>query len=274
MEKLLARGGVGVVYAAEDIEEKGGRNARVVIKVLSPERVGDSQAEGRFERESKRLNQLFHPNIVRLIATGREPGGRAFMVMEYVDGETLEAYLATRKRLDIEDFAPIAAQILKAIGYAHSQGMVHRDLKPANIMLCTRNGRANVVKILDFGLARLIEGDQQITTDQVVGTAGFLAPEQFDGRPIDQRVDVYALGILFYTMLAGRQPFVAETGAALMYKHLHEAPEPLGQALPPTHGVPDGVISLVMQALSKEPQARPESANELTERLFECVHAT
>ncbi|MGB1015050.1 MAG: protein kinase domain-containing protein, partial [Nannocystaceae bacterium] len=274
VEKLLARGGVGVVYAAEDIEEKGGRNARVVIKVLSPERVGDSQAEGRFERESKRLNQLFHPNIVRLIATGREPRGRAFMVMEYVDGETLEAYLATRKRLDIEDFAPIAAQILKAIGYAHSQGMVHRDLKPANIMLCTRNGRANVVKILDFGLARLIEGDQQITTDQVVGTAGFLAPEQFDGRPIDQRVDVYALGILFYTMLAGRQPFVADTGAALMYKHLHEAPEPLGQALPPTHGVPDGVISLVMQALSKEPQARPESANELTERLFECVHAT
>jgi len=274
VEKLLARGGVGVVYAAEDIEEKGGRNARVVVKVLSPERVGDSQAEGRFERESKRLNQLFHPNIVRLIATGREPGGRAFMVMEYVDGVTLEAYLGRRKRLDIEDFAPIAAQILKAIGYAHSQGMVHRDLKPSNIMLCARNGRANVVKILDFGLARLIEGDQQITTDQVVGTAGFLAPEQFDGRPIDQRVDVYALGILFYTMLAGRQPFEAATGAALMYKHLHQAPEPLGQVLPVTHGVPDGVISLVMQALCKEPEDRPESANELTEQLFESVHAT
>ncbi len=274
VQDLLARGGVGMVYTAEDTKAERRRDARVVIKVLSPDRVGDVQAEGRFDREAKRLNQLFHPNIVRLLATGAEPGGRAFMVMEYVDGVTLQAYLEKRKRLDIEDFAPIAAQILKAIGYAHTQGMIHRDLKPSNIMLCTRNGRANVVKILDFGLARLIEGDQQITTDQVVGTAGFLAPEQYDGRTIDQRVDVYALGILFYTMLAGAQPFAAETGAQLMYKHLHETPSPLGQMLPPTHGVPDGVIELVMQALSKEPDARQDTANEMTEQLFESVHAS
>ncbi len=274
VERLLARGGVGLVYEAIDNKAERRRDRKVVIKVLSPDRVGDAQAEGRFERESQRLNQLFHPNIVRLVATGREPSGRAYMVMEYVDGITLQAYLEDRKRLDIEDFAPIASQILKAIGYAHSQGMIHRDLKPSNIMLCTRNGRANVVKILDFGLARLIEGDQQITTDQVVGTAGFLAPEQYDGRTIDQRVDVYALGILFYTMLAGRRPFEGETGAQLMYKHLHELPPGLGQALPPTHGVPDGVIEMVMQALSKEPNARQDSANGMTEQLFASVHAS
>ncbi|MBL8976189.1 MAG: protein kinase, partial [Myxococcales bacterium] len=173
--------------------------------------------------------------------------------------------------LPLADFVPIAAQILKAVGYAHDRGLMHRDLKPSNIMLCVRQGRANFVKILDFGMAKLIEGERDITSEQIVGTANYLAPEQIRGEALDARVDVYAIGITFYALLAGRLPFMADNNAALLYKHVHEPPPPLGELLPPDHDVPPGLIALIHRCLAKAVDERPADANEIVRDLVACV---
>ncbi|MCA9688601.1 MAG: serine/threonine protein kinase [Myxococcales bacterium] len=267
--RLLARGGVGLVYLARDER----RSLDVVLKVLAPDWATDSEALARFEREVERLQGLRHPNIVRLLDSGHEDG-RGYMVLEYIDGVTLDEYVRARRHLDVEDFVPIAAQILKGLGFAHGRGLVHRDMKPGNVMLCERKGRGNFVKILDFGLARLVDGERPVTAQHLVGTAGFLSPEQIRGAPLDHRADLYAVGVLFYYMLSGVMPFTGEHNAALLYKHVHETPASLAEALPATHGVPDALIELVMTCLAKDPDARPSSADALSSQLIAACPAT
>lgn len=267
--RLIARGGVGLVYLAR----QNISNAAVVVKVLAANLVGDAETSARFEREAQRLRGVQHPNIVSMVDHGHAQGS-AYLVMEYLQGELLSAYLQRKGHLTLAEFAPIAAQILKAVGYAHSQGLMHRDLKPTNIMLCTRKGRANFVKILDFGMAKLVEGERDITSEQIVGTANYLSPEQIRGDATDARVDVYAIGVTFYALLCGHLPFQADNNAALLYKHVHEAPPPLADALPPGHGIPAGVIELVHRCLAKDPGARPIDANAVVEALIACVPAT
>jgi len=266
--RLIARGGVGLVYLARQSVS----NAAVVVKVLAANLVGDAETSARFDREAQRLRGMQHPNIVAMIDYGHA-NGLAYLVMEYLQGELLSAYCQRKGPLALGDFAPIAAQILKAVGYAHGQGLMHRDLKPSNIMLCTRKGRANFVKILDFGMAKLVEGERDITSEQIVGTANYLSPEQIKGEPVDARVDVYAIGIMFYALLAGRLPFQADNNAALLYKHVHEAPPPLADALPDEHDVPPGLIALVHRCLAKDPADRPADANAVVEALIGCVPA-
>ncbi|HEY8377766.1 MAG TPA: serine/threonine-protein kinase, partial [Nannocystis sp.] len=155
IDRLLARGGVGVVYVAR--ERETGRE--VVIKFLAGHLTGESEASARFEREVERLSGIQHANIVELLDHGQE-NGAPYLVMEYLSGESLLAYLTRKGRLTLAEFVPIAAQILKALGYAHARGLIHRDIKPGNIMLITRKGRANFVKLLDFGMAKLVEGER------------------------------------------------------------------------------------------------------------------
>ena len=267
--RLIARGGVGLVYLARQSIS----NAAVVVKVLAANLVGDTETAARFDREAQRLRGVQHPNIVSMVDYGHAHGS-AYLVMEYLQGELLSAYLTRKGRLGLVDFAPIAAQILKAVGYAHSQGLMHRDLKPTNIMLCTRKGRANFVKILDFGMAKLVEGERDITSEQIVGTANYLSPEQIRGDATDARVDVYAIGVTFYALLCGHLPFQADNNAALLYKHVHEAPPPLAGALPPGHDIPQGLIDLVHLCLTKDQLARPIDANAVVEALIACVPAT
>ncbi len=270
IERLIGRGGVGLVYLAR----RDDRPEPVVVKVLAPSWAGNHETLARFKREADRLGGLTHPNIVRMLDFGQD-SDRAFMVMEFLDGELLEDRLEAAGRLSTEVFVPIAAQLLKGLGHAHSRGLVHRDLKPSNIMLVEPDAQGTFVKILDFGLAKLVDQEQQkITQQHVVGTAGFLSPEQIQGEPVDQRADVYALGVLFYTMLAGVQPFSAETNTTLFYKHVHEAPARLDEILPGGHGVPAELLELIHVCLAKRPEERPEDANELLLELIDCVDAS
>ena len=270
IERLIGRGGVGLVYLAR----REDRPEPVVVKVLAPNWAGNHETLARFKREADRLGGLTHPNIVRMLDFGQD-SDRAFMVMEYLDGELLEDRLEAAGRLSTEAFVPIAAQLLKGLGHAHSRGLVHRDLKPSNIMLVEPDAQGTFVKILDFGLAKLVDQEQQkITQQHVVGTAGFLSPEQIQGESVDQRADVYALGVLFYTMLAGVQPFSAETNTTLFYKHVHEAPARLDEILPAGHGVPAELLELIHVCLAKRPEERPEDANELLLELIDCVDAS
>lgn len=264
--RLIARGGVGLVYLARQSVS----NVAVVVKVLAANLVGDSEASARFDREAQRLRGVQHPNIVEMVDYGHA-NGSAYLVMEYLQGELLSAYAARKGPLRLADFVPIAAQILKAVGYAHGLGLMHRDLKPTNIMLCVRQGRGNFVKILDFGMAKLIEGERDITSEQIVGTANYLSPEQIRGEPLDARVDVYAIGITFYALLAGRLPFAADNNAALLYKHVHESPPRLADVLPADHDVPAGLIALVHRCLAKSVADRPADANALVKQLVDCV---
>jgi serine/threonine protein kinase len=266
IERRLGRGGMGVVYQATQID----LNRQVVLKLLAPDWIGDPEALARFEREARGLSSLQHPNIVTIHDFGRVDG-RAFIVMEYVAGDTLDRFVRRRTRLSLADFVPIAAQVLKGLGEAHSRGIIHRDIKPANIMLCERQGRANYVKILDFGLAKLVSGSSDITKQNILGTPTCLSPEQILGEKIDQRVDVYAVGTLFYFMLAGVMPFTAENDTALLYKHVHEKPQPLVGHLPDDHGVPDGVLELIGRCLEKSRDKRPRDANEVVEGLIDQV---
>lgn len=268
IKRLIGRGGVGLVYLADqlDIERE------VVVKLLAPNWADDDEALARFEREARRLSALKHPNIVTMLDFGKE-GRRAYLVMEYLQGEALSDYVERQGRLTLEEFVPIAAQILKGIGHTHSREMMVRDIKPANIMLCVRKGRANFVKILDFGLAKLTKGEQAITEEHVMGTVGFLSPEQIRGDEIDLRVDVYALGVLFYYMLSGHLPFEGDNNATVFYKTINEPPRRLSKVLPEGHDIPDGLIDLIHSCLEKDRDDRPSNADEIVEGLIDVVPA-
>lgn len=270
MRALIGRGGVGLVYRAENTQT----HEDVVLKILSPDWLQKPEAVRRFERESERLGGVLHPNIVRLLDSGQD-SGRAYLVMEYLDGELLSDFITARRRLDLQTFVPIAAQVLKGVGHAHSRGVMLRDIKPANIMLCERKGRANFVKILDFGLAKLTRNEQPVTEEHVLGTAGYLAPELIEGNDDpDLRVDVFSIGALFYFMLSGQLPFEGEETATVFYKTIHNDPVPLHDVLPIDHAVPEGLIKLVHQCLSKDPGARPDDANAIVEELIDVVPAS
>jgi serine/threonine protein kinase len=266
IERLIGRGGMGRVYLADQRTPP----AKVVVKVLAPDWADDPEAVARFEREAERLSEISHSNIVELFDYGHE-AGVSFIVMEFVDGEPLSEFLHRRGALSPEEAVPIMAQILKGTGYAHSRELMLRDIKPENVMLCSFKGRANFVKMLDFGLAKLVQEDANITKQNVLGTANYMAPEAIKGGQVDLRVDVYALGVLLYQMLAGKLPFAADTDTAVLYKHVNEPPPPLVDALPANASIPDGLLELIHDCLAKDVDDRPADANEIVERLIDCV---
>jgi eukaryotic-like serine/threonine-protein kinase len=268
IKRLIGRGGVGLVYLADQLDV----DREVVVKVLAPNWADDDEALARFEREARRLSGLKHPNIVTMLDFGKE-SRRAYLVMEYLQGELLSDYVERQGRLTLEEFVPIAAQILKGIGHTHSREMMVRDIKPANIMLCVRKGRANFVKILDFGLAKLTKGEKAITEEHVMGTVGYLSPEQIRGDEIDLRVDVYALGVLFYYMLSGHLPFEGDNNATVFYKTINEPPRRLSEILPEGHDIPEGLIDLIHSCLEKDREDRPANADEIVEGLIDVVPA-
>ncbi len=268
IERLIGRGGVGLVYLTTDTQEQ----RELVIKVLAPHWAEDGDAVARFDREAQRMAQLDHANVVKMYDHGHFEG-RTYIVMEFIRGEPLRRYLDRRKRMSLEEFIPIASQILLGAGYVHERGIMMRDIKPPNIMLCEQRGKSNHVKLLDFGLAKLIEEEEEseITKAHVIGTAAYMSPEQIRGDKIDVRVDVYALGVLFFLMLTGEQPIAGDNDAAVLVNHVHGKPKPLAERLPKGHRIPPELIALIESCLAKDPDDRPEDATAMAEALFEFI---
>ncbi|MGV9263646.1 Stk1 family PASTA domain-containing Ser/Thr kinase [Kitasatospora sp. NPDC003701] len=258
VEQRIATGGMSTVYRGTDT-----RLDRVVaVKVMHPSLAGDEDFTGRFIREAKAVARLAHPNVVNVFDQGAD-GAHVFLAMEYVPGRTLRDLLRDRGALSIRAALDVLEPVLAALGAAHRAGLVHRDVKPENVLI-TDGG---LVKVADFGLVRVLNagdgaaGSGTATTGTVLGTVSYLAPEQIrPGAGTDQRVDVYAAGILLYEMLTGHRPHTGENPVQVMYRHLHEdVPAP---SLTVPSVVPE-LDAIVAGACARDPRARPYDAVEL-----------
>ncbi len=260
---LVGLGGMGAVYHAYHL----GIDRRVAFKILQPNlAVGDDYVVELFEREAKLAGRLMHENIVDVTDAGHTPDGIAYIVMEWLEGRTLDEELSRLGRFDFKRAVGIIAQITAALVEAHSKRVIHRDLKPGNIMLVdTADGR-DQVKVLDFGIGKAIEGttaDSPVSA--LVGTPQFASPEQLTiGSHIDGRSDIYSLGVIFYRLLGGQLPFNCTSMGELLRMQLTVTPPPLGELRPET---PPGIEVLVNEMLAKDPAGRPQSAGEVLARL-------
>jgi serine/threonine-protein kinase len=261
IEGLLGRGGMGAVYSAAQPEI----GARVAIKVLAAARSRDPRLGRRFVDEARAVNQIRHPNIVDIFAFGRLPDGRQYFVMERLDGQTLAARLA-RGPLPVSEARRLLLQICEALEAAHAERIVHRDLKPENIWIATPRHGQPYAKILDFGIAKLLEDHDTAAATEAglaVGTPCYMSPEQCRGDAVDARTDVYALGVVLYFMWAGRLPFGGRSFVAVASQQITAAPPP-----PSTHRpVPARLESVILSCLEKDPALRPQSAKALGQAL-------
>ena len=250
LEKL-GEGGMGIVYKAEDTRLK----RTVALKFLPPALTCDPEARERFIHEAQAASALDHANICNVHDVAETDDGQTFIVMACYEGSSLKSKIEDGD-LRIEDGIEIATQIAEGLTRAHEAGIVHRDIKPANIFLTTRNE----VKILDFGLAKLTGQTILTKPGSTLGTAAYMSPEQAKGEPVDQRTDIWSLGVVLYEMLAGRRPFTSDYEQALIYEILNEEPKPLRLFRP---GVPLALEQCVLKALAKTPQERYQTAADL-----------
>jgi serine/threonine-protein kinase len=250
----LGAGGMGVVYAADDMQ----LGRQVALKVPLPERHLDTSGRQRFLREARAAGSLDHPNVCGIHEVGESEHGLLFLAMPLYRGETLRARLEREGALPAELAIDIARQVARGLGAAHAAGIVHRDLKPANIMLLPDG----LVKVLDFGIAKA-RAETLSITGGLLGTAAYMSPEQIRSDPVDERTDLWALGVVLYEMIAGSKPFVGEHDASLAHAIVNQEPEPLS-ARP---DLPAGLPALTHALLAKDPARRPRSADEVESRL-------
>ncbi len=240
--RVIGRGGMGVVYLALDpILQR-----LAAIKVLSPHLSSDETVIARFINEARIAASLQHPNIVTVYEAGQD-GDFVFMAMEYVEGQDLATLLRERGRLHPDEAIAILKAIASALDYAHQRGVIHRDVKPSNVLV----SRDGVVKLMDFGIARVIGGERHTKTGVLVGTPEYMAPELWEGKEADKMADLYALGVMAYEMLTGEVPFTGDTPIAVGYKHVH------GEV--PRTGMGGMVDEVMKVAMAKERERRFQS---------------
>jgi serine/threonine protein kinase len=255
VDHVLGSGGMALVYRARDDE----LDRPVAIKVLADNLAADEAFRKRFLREARLAAQLAHPNVVQVYDSG-EADGRPYIVMEYVDGQTLAELLSRRGRLPPAEAVELALQVCAGLEHAHRAGLIHRDIKPQNVLIRDDG----TVKIVDFGIARSAQGTQLTETGSVLGTAAYLAPEQAAGEEVTLAADVYALGVVLYEMLTGRTPHTAESLTQFVARG-HEQPIAALRELAPE--VPEALEDVVMRSLARIPQYRPPSAEALAAEL-------
>ena len=285
--EVIGTGAMATVYAAEDT--RLGR--KVALKILRPEQAQDDTFRARFKREAEAVASLNNPAIVAVYDTGSynpsQGGGESasseegtaipYIVMEYVEGHTLRSILSRGGHLPVRDALGYSEQLLGALQYSHSMGIIHRDIKPANIMVLERTsediakGQPGQIKVMDFGISRAIEeaGEALTKANVVMGSARYMSPEQVSGKEVDARSDLYSAACVIYEMIAGRSPFDAESNVDLAAKHLSDAPEPPSKFTPLE--VPAGLDAVILKGLAKNPDERYQSAAEFAQALVSVV---
>lgn len=267
LERLLGEGSMGKVFQAR--HARLGR--QVALKVLKAEHARDSGFVQRFFQEARTVNQINHEHIVEIFDFVDEgEGGHVYCVMELLRGQSLSS-LVREEKLTLARIQRIVVQVCAALGAAHQVGVVHRDIKPDNLFIIHRAGQPDFVKVLDFGVAKLLtsEGNTTGTMDgTIIGTPAYMAPEQAAGLPVDPRADVYAVGNILYELLAGRPPFQAPAFGQLVVQIITQPPPPLPTQLPSGEPMPRQLSELVMRCLAKEAESRPQSLAEVTTSLL------
>ncbi len=260
---------MGAVYRAEQLALR----RKVAVKVLRGSRAHDLDAIRMFQREVMLASRLVHPNTIRVYDFGQSDEGLLYVVTELLEGETLAARLTRQRALPVPDAVWIATRVLESLVEAHDAGIVHRDIKPSNVFLARSSGGGIRVKVLDFGVAKTVDGvtasEAITTTGALVGTPAYMSPEQASAAAVDRRSDIYSLGVLLFRMLSGTLPYSADTTLALLNAHVGEPiPElvlPGGEALPPA------VADAVRSCLAKVPSDRPPTARATIALLAEAV---
>ena len=255
VQQPLGSGGMGTVFLG--IDETTGE--RAAVKVLSPALGADANFRERFGTEIETLKKLTHPNIVQLLGFG-EQDGQLFYAMEMVDGLSLQQELQAGRRFEWREVARIGVQICQALKHAHDRGVIHRDLKPANLL----HTPDDQIKLADFGIAKLYGMSQLTVAGGVIGTADYMSPEQGDGRGVTARSDLYSLGSVLFTLLAGRPPFASRTAAEVIHKLHYEEAIPVRRLAPDT---PEEFELIIAQLLEKDPAKRVATALAVANRL-------
>ena len=259
----LGEGGMSIVYRARRVHI----GDDVAVKILTGKFVKDDAALARFRREARAAAMLRHPNVITIHDFGEtdDEHAPAYLVMEFVKGSPLRELLRSEDHFSVERGVRLMRGICAGVGSAHRQGVVHRDLKPENILVVAPADDFEVesVRVVDFGLAKLLADAGGVSTGAVVGTPFYMSPEQCLGEPLDARSDVYSLGVMFYEMISGKRPFEAETVSGVINRHLHEPPPPFDVSL----GIPRRISIGIMHALSKDPDERPQTATELARQM-------
>ncbi len=269
VDRVLGVGGMGVVVAAHHLE----LDERVAIKFLLPAVLDHGEAVARFAREARAAVKIKSEHVAKVTDVGKLENGAPYMVMEYLDGSDLSAWLAQRGALPVEQAVEFVLQACEAIAEAHALGIVHRDLKPANLFVTRRPDGALSVKVLDFGISKMTgpsgpgSGPAMTRTSALMGSPLYMSPEQMQSsRDVDVRGDIWALGVILYELISGAPPFVAETMTELVLKVVQgAAPQPLGARRP---DAPPGIQQVIFRCLERDRARRYESIAELATALF------
>jgi serine/threonine-protein kinase len=267
--QLLNRGSMGVVYQAKHLL----LDKVVAIKVMTLDKPLEESARQRFMLEARATAALGHPNIVSVYDCGVLENGALYLVMEYLEGETLASRLQKKQRLDFDLALPIIRQVCMALDYAHAQGVVHRDLKPSNIMLVQDYKNEDQTIVIDFSIAKFTrkKPNQKTLTKpgQIFGSPLYMSPEQCQGKKPDHRSDIYSLGCVIYEILCGAPPLAGDSMLATIYKHVNEQPTPFTEYVK-DNSLPKELQAIILKTLAKLPENRYQSVNELLEA-FENV---
>lgn len=258
LEDFIGQGGMSLVYRAVDIRT----GHSVAVKILKSEYNSDKEFLERFQREAQAASLMSHHNLVNLLDVGVE-GEYRYLVLEYVNGNTLKDIIRQKGRLNYQTAIQITIRILSALQHAHDNGIIHRDIKPQNVLIHA-DGH---VKVSDFGIARMTNAFTISKGDTVVGSVHYSSPEQATGSVVEATSDIYSTGVVMYEMLTGRVPFVGDTPVAVAMQHVQDPPPPITDFAPET---PPAVVAVVMKALEKNPKNRFQSAREMADALMKA----
>ncbi len=257
IERVIGVGGMAVVFKATDTLMR----REVAVKILREEIAADTQSVQRFINESKAVAMLSHQNIVNIYDVSVRENVK-YIVMEYVEGITLKSYIEHREILSLKEIIGYTTQILRGLAHAHKKKIVHRDIKPQNIMLL-KNG---VIKVTDFGIAKLPNADTLTVTDKAIGTVFYISPEQASGKKIDARSDLYSLGVMMYEMATGKLPFTADSPVSVALMQVNDEPKSPRELNP---NIPVGLEQIILRAMEKDPGDRYQSAEEMLAQISE-----